>query len=134
MQDMCRKITLTMLKGRRLSTLRIPHIIYNAVGLLDAPTDSVIDNGIIYKLICLIFFMVKVYYLVSTSFLAHLTFRPCELLPSLFICRPSTFHILIFSSKTTGPIATKLWWNGLWVAPFKIVSGDPDFQPRWPSS
>jgi hypothetical protein len=33
-----------------------------------------------------------------------------------------TFHIL--------PIATKLWWNGL----SKIVSSDPDFQPRWPPS
>jgi hypothetical protein len=32
-------------------------------------------------------------------------------LPSLFV-RPSTFHILIFSSETTGPIAAKLWWNG----------------------
>jgi hypothetical protein len=49
-------------------------------------------------------------------FLAHLVFRPCELLPSLFV-RPSTFHILIFYSETTGPIATKLWWNGPWVAP-----------------
>jgi hypothetical protein len=50
------------------------------------------------------------------------------------IVRPSTFHILIFSSENTGPIATKLWWNGPWMAPFKIVSGDPDFQPRWPPS
>jgi hypothetical protein len=37
---------------------------------------------------------------------------------SLFV-RPSTFHILIFSSETTGPIATKLWWNGPWMAPFQ---------------
>jgi hypothetical protein len=29
----------------------------------------------------------------------------------LSVVRPSTFHILI-SSETTGPIATKLWWNG----------------------
>ena len=36
------------------------------------------------------------------------------------VVRPSTFHILIFSSETTGPIATKLWWNGPWVAPFQI--------------
>jgi hypothetical protein len=27
------------------------------------------------------------------------------------VVRPSTFHILIFSSETTGPIATKPWWN-----------------------
>ena len=51
-------------------------------------------------------------------FLAHLAFRPCELLPSLFV-RPSAFHILIFSSETTGPIPTKLWWNGPWMAPFQ---------------
>jgi hypothetical protein len=30
----------------------------------------------------------------------------------LSVVRPSIFHILIFSSETTGPIATKLWWNG----------------------
>ena len=35
------------------------------------------------------------------------------------VVRPSTFHILIFSSETTGPIATKLWWNGLWMTPFQ---------------
>ena len=63
-------------------------------------------------------------------FLAHPAFRPCELLSSLFV-RLSTFHILIFSSDTTGPIAAKLWWNGPWMASFQIVSGDPDFQPRW---
>jgi hypothetical protein len=40
------------------------------------------------------------------SFLAHLAFRPCKLLPSLFV-RPSTFHILIFSSETTGPISAE---------------------------
>ena len=53
-----------------------------------------------------------------TTLLAHLAFRPGELLPSFFVC-PSTFHILIFSSETTGPIATKLWWNGPRMAPFQ---------------
>ena len=53
---------------------------------------------------------------VSESFLAHLAF----ILPSLFVCRPSTFHILIFSSETAGPIAAKLWWNGPWMTPFQI--------------
>jgi hypothetical protein len=33
--------------------------------------------------------------------------------------RPPTFYILIFSSETTGPIATKLWWNGPGMAPFQ---------------
>ena len=61
---------------------------------------------------------------VHPFFLAHLASRPCELLPSLFI-RPSAFHILIFSSETTGPIATKLWWNGPWVAPFQMCQVIP---------
>jgi hypothetical protein len=26
----------------------------------------------------------------------------------------------MFSSETTGPIATTLWWNGPWMAPFQI--------------
>ena len=42
-----------------------------------------------------------------------ITFRPSS------VIRPSTFHILIFSSETTGPITTKLWWNGPWMAPFQ---------------
>jgi hypothetical protein len=29
---------------------------------------------------------------------------------------------------------TKLLWNDPWMAPFQNVSGDPDFQPRWPPS
>jgi len=52
--------------------------------------------------------------------------RPCELLPSLGVRRPSVrpsyvvnFHILIFSSESTGPIPTKLWWNGPWMALFQ---------------
>ena len=35
------------------------------------------------------------------------------------VVRPLTFHILINSSKATGPIWTKLWWNGPWMAPFQ---------------
>ena len=35
------------------------------------------------------------------------------------IVRPLTFHILINSSEATGPIWTKLWWNGHWMAPFQ---------------
>ena len=51
--------------------------------------------------------------------------KPGELLLLFFVrrlssvVRPSTFHILIFSSETTGPIATKLWWNGPWMTPFQ---------------
>ena len=36
------------------------------------------------------------------------------------------FCILINSSKTTGPIWTKLWWS-----PFRNVSDNPARQPRW---
>ena len=35
------------------------------------------------------------------------------------VVRPLTFHILINSSEATGPIWTKLWWNGPWMAPFQ---------------
>jgi hypothetical protein len=28
-------------------------------------------------------------------------------------------NFLIFSSEITGPIATKLYWNGPWMAPFQ---------------
>jgi hypothetical protein len=39
------------------------------------------------------------------------------------VCRPSvrplTFHILINSSEAIGPIWTKLWWNGPWMALFQ---------------
>jgi hypothetical protein len=53
-------------------------------------------------------------------FLAHLAFSPCEPCHHFSsVVRPFTFHILIFPSKSTGPIATKLWWNGPWVAPFQ---------------
>jgi hypothetical protein len=42
--------------------------------------------------------------------------RPSSVRPSV---RPLTFHILINSSEATGPIWTKLWWNGPWMAPFQ---------------
>ena len=38
---------------------------------------------------------------------------------SSVVHRPLTFHILINSSEATGPIWTKLWWNGPWMAPFQ---------------
>jgi hypothetical protein len=50
------------------------------------------------------------------SFLAHLTQRVSPLSSAV---RPLTFHILINSSEATGPIWTKLWWNGPWMAPFQ---------------
>jgi hypothetical protein len=69
--------------------------------------------------------------LFKVQFLAHLPLGQVSYCHHfLSVVRPSsTFHILIFSSETTESIATKLWWNGPWMAPFQNVSGDPDFQP-----
>jgi hypothetical protein len=57
------------------------------------------------------------------TFLAHLTQRVRWAIvttecPSSVV-RPSNFHILINSSEITGPIWTKLWWNGPWMGPFQ---------------
>jgi hypothetical protein len=55
--------------------------------------------------------------------LAHLTQRVMWAIvtterPSSVV-RQLTFYILINSSEATGPIWTKLWWNGPWMAPFQ---------------
>ena len=57
-----------------------------------------------------------------------------ELLFIMQIRKKGGLNLKNISSETTEPISTKLWWNGPWTPPFKIVSGDPDFQPSWPSS
>ena len=57
---------------------------------------------------------IYVYFLIFL--LSFLTLSYCHHWASV---RPLTFHILINSSETTGPIWTKLWWNGPWMAPFQ---------------
>jgi hypothetical protein len=49
----------------------------------------------------------------------HNWYKSAERKISHFIKCLSTFHILIFSSETTGPIATRLWWNGICMALFQ---------------
>ena len=65
----------------------------------------------------------------SFTFLAHLAFRPCELLSSFFVRRPSVnishFNLLL-RNHWANCNQTLVEWP-----PSKIVSGDPDFQPRW---
>jgi hypothetical protein len=45
--------------------------------------------------------------------------------PLLKIVNSAKNQIKFSSSETTGPIATKFWWNGPWMAPFQIAHMTP---------
>jgi hypothetical protein len=91
------------------------------MGYLSYPTAMHIYLVVLYQ--CKTPISLNMLIFTPTGFLAHLTQRvrwaivTTEHLSS--VVRPLTFHILINSSEATGPIWTKLWWNGPWMVPFQ---------------
>ena len=93
---------------------------YNCIFYFNTGFQDQISNYIFFS--CLHYGAMFISHIMRNTFLAHLTQRVRWAIvtterPSV---RPLTFHILTNSSEATGPIWTKLWWNGPWMAPFQI--------------
>jgi hypothetical protein len=67
-----------------------------------------VEGTIIVIITMVILYMIDKKYYLLILFISSPCQRQCELLPSLGICRPLTFHILIFSYETSQPYELKL--------------------------
>jgi hypothetical protein len=121
-------IILLSVEDTIMSLTYVGNIIVSSCGIL----SSLCICSLSQSAFCIIceYLLLNFFNFFSYFFLAHLAFRPSELLSSLFIRRPSVnishFNLLL-RNHWANCIQTLVEWP-----PSKIVSGDPDFQPRWP--